>query len=174
MFAFMATVTVAVVHSSPFKSVYWDNVSDSYKAEILTHDFSNEPELNIGLIILREQVMQDFWGDDWDEQGEEWTDSVLEVVLNKWPDREALFVGVLAYQSAYFWPSKFAFTQENAQYNLRYGDSLAIEENSPFSGGEMKEGVFAVGFIAIPHGIDLSEPFTIWYGDYSDNMGPLD
>lgn len=156
----LATVLVG---QAQIKDEYWKNVPGSQKTEISIYDYGRS--LNIQIFFSTLENWRLFWGNQWAKQQKtvELIQKALETVF---PKRAVLFVAVAnGAKSQYFSPTNFAFTQGTNQYSVKYDAVLPFSKDDPFAGGEMKPYIITEGFIAIPEGVDVTQPFKIWYGD---------
>jgi len=158
----LITAILLVVSLSVFgqiKSEYWDQIPSAMKAHLTTTSYSGSRELSIMCFAVTEQTMQMLDSPE------------MQAVVEEALGGHCLMVSVAPIGSEYFWPTGFDFTQGYSQYEVGYGDFLPI--NDGFSGGELRSGTVAQGFIKIPNEIDTSRTFTIWYDDESASLGPI-
>lgn len=141
---------------SQVKDTVWDLIPDAQKAHLITRNYDGTSDLSIMCYAATEQTMQIL---DWEPSPSYFLGG------------NCMMVYVASYDGGYFWPTEFDFTQGHTQYEISYGDYLEI--SGPFSGGQLRSGTTAIGAIRIPPGIDPSRVFTIWYGDDSEQLGPM-
>ena len=152
------------------KSEVWDQIPTIQKVHLVTTGDSGSSELSIMCYVVTDLALQRMGA----PAGE--AARIEELLGGHAIDVSVLAYGIrddnaLAFRSVYFRPRYLIFTQEELLYRIGYDDIRPI--TGSFT-GELEPGTISMGMIRIPEGIDLSRRFTIWYGEESASLGPID
>lgn len=158
--AFIATMILLLV--SVVVAASWDDVPDNKKTELRIYSYDNSLELTIRMYLVTLQNLTLLIAKPGEESAKTIEDFIV-AVNNKWPGQKALMVAVIPNGTQYFFPWDLAFTQGTSQYDVKGEGYEPITDS--FTSGQLREGVVAMGVIAIPKDIDLTNTFRIWYND---------
>jgi hypothetical protein len=148
----------------------WDDVPDNMKTEITTYSYDKSPELTIRIWYNTLDTLRLATTDPWEEVADD-MQKFLDTVHKIWPGQATVIVGVIPHGTQYFFPSDLAFTQGVNQYDVHVDDYAKMTDS--FDAGRLREGVVALGVVAVPKGIDLTQPYRIWYDEDYSVMPPL-
>jgi len=149
------SISVAATQT-PIKDEVWNELPKSEKFVINTEDYEGYTNLAIAGSLVNEHSL-DVMGFNKSE-----TEDVFNLLNETFGDKKVFLIYVQAVQTAYFWPNEFSFVQASSQWNLGYEDFMKISDT--FS-GELKEGTFVYGYLAVPSGVDLTNQLIIWYNN---------
>ncbi len=155
----------------------WTDVPDDLYCDILTYDYRGHPYYTSSIALapwIWSVVSQLYKGTGL--SGDDlrvWYEGVTGICTVKWGEGSRfLYARVIPGDGeegkAYWRPWQLVFVQDQRQYPITTADLLALSDT--FSGP-----VYALmdGFVRVPDQIDYSRPFQIWYGTYSDTLGPI-
>ena len=141
----------------------WDRLPLECKTQIITRDYSGDQELSIMVFPHSEEAWKSFLGDLWSEREASVRQLISQAAIT-FSGGASLVVGVAPYGNQYWWPWDLVITQAPSQYSIDYDDIVKMDD--PFDGGQIKAGMSTWGLVRIPSGVDLTQPFQVWYGDY--------
>ena len=150
----------------------WGDIPDGVKTELITRSYNGDAQLTIRMMYATRSTMTALYES---KDGAPISDDELNGIFAEldrlWPSQPAVLVGVIPNGTQYFWPWKLAFTQGNMQYDVESGDYAHMTQS--FNAGQLREGTVAIGFVAIPERLDITQSFRIWYDDEYTVMPPL-
>lgn len=142
----------------PIKDEVWDQIPKNQRFHMTVKDSSGSRKLAIagsrGVKNTLETIFED--------------SETVSFLLASFNNKDALIVYVYPFGSQDYHPSNFSFTQNNSQYDDLDTDEDMMALGEMFTGGELTSAT--VGVLALPEAIDLSQPFKIWYGNYSTTI----
>lgn len=151
----------------------WGDIPSTSKTELVTRSYGGDVQLTIRILYATGEAMTALYeSPDGSAMSQDDLDAILGELEDRWPGQQTILVGVIPSGTQYFWPWDLAFTQGNSQYDVDYNNFTNWTES--FDAGQLREGVVALGFVAVPKGIDLTQSFRIWYDDEYTVMPPLE
>lgn len=152
-------ISVATFAQLPVEYDKWKQIDDNSKFLFMEFDSEYETKKTFAGFYIKPNVDLVYSNPD----------KALEQINDWWLNRRVLVLYVRANQQSYFFPTDITFTQGNSQYDVGYGDMAQTTES--FSSTELRKGILAKGYVAVPKGIETDKPYKIWYGDYNAIIG---
>lgn len=159
-----------------------DNVPEKWRFKLkVSNPNSSKETVEISGYFFTKDVLEKGFDTNWENLGKTTRNNFQKITERYGSSADTLAIEILqtSDKSFPFELKKFALTQGTDQYGWDSHFNIAPLNSTlqiaTYWGSMRREhflrpGVEALGFISLPDGIDLSKPFTIWYGSYSAEL----